>query len=198
MYPNRNSAIGGPHVAQSQSTPRRVADVPTSPSNSMIIHTSPSPPTPNSSLRDSQSWAIPVSLPSSRLNASNTTLSSGRPSIEETLLIAPRGPDRFEQRYMYLYNAVAGGVNVQFILTYALPVSVSALAPLNNHNCLFQSGSCPSHFRRKRLDSHLYIRGHRTKLMRARVLTAECRPSKPQLPHLVRLHTSLYTHQLNV
>lgn len=116
MYGNWNSA-GNPQVPRGQSPFYRVADVPTSPRSShtgSVIAMAPS--SAHSSSRDSQAWTIPSSPPS-RPAGSNGTTSSGRPSVEETYQSNGRGPERYEQRYMYIYNALAGGVNVQFILT---------------------------------------------------------------------------------
>ncbi|KIM21966.1 hypothetical protein M408DRAFT_333165 [Serendipita vermifera MAFF 305830] len=116
MHANWNPA-GNPNIARGQSPYYRVADVPTSPRTS---HTSSvmvvTPTSPNLHSRESQAWTI-ASSPSLLPNGSNGTISSGRPSIEETFNAPTNGPERYEQRYMYIYNAVAGGVNVQFILT---------------------------------------------------------------------------------
>lgn len=65
-------------------------------------------------------WASGATFGSATHNGSNGTLSisSGRPSQEEDFV------SRYEQRIMFIYNAVAGGVGVQFILTYVLGLLV--------------------------------------------------------------------------
>ncbi|KAG8758560.1 hypothetical protein FRC14_007928 [Serendipita sp. 396] len=58
-------------------------------------------------------------------SSSTHTGSSSHSSSENHTVGGPRGHERFEQRYMYIYNAVAGGVPVQFILTVeAAPLSI--------------------------------------------------------------------------
>ncbi|CAG8567289.1 3050_t:CDS:10 [Acaulospora colombiana] len=117
-----NHAVGSPYSAANSL--RSVGDVPPMSPSGTSVHNSTRATSPGTSGAHTSYSAVPISWtgtsgrPGTSGNASIiTNASSGRQSMEDNAAGLARVNERFEQRFMYIYNAVAGGVAVQFILT---------------------------------------------------------------------------------
>jgi hypothetical protein len=116
-----NHGLASPYSAANSH--RSVGDIPPNSPSGTSVHNSTRATSPGTSGAHTSYSTMPISWtntsgrPGTSGNASIMTGSSGRQSMDDNAAALARGTDRFEQRFMYIYNAVAGGVPVQFILT---------------------------------------------------------------------------------